>query len=57
MLIESIELTKENLWSDGAKTETFRSFLSGGNSFAAWAVKGIRMKLSDIKWDVKDISL
>ena len=33
------------------------AFLSGGNSFAVWAVKGKRMKLSDIKCDVKDISV
>ena len=57
LLIEAIEITKETVWIGGANTETFRSFFSSGNSFAVSAVKSKMMNLSDIKCNVKDISV
>ena len=48
LLIEGIEITKETLLSDDANAETFRSFFSGGNSFAVSAVKGNMMKSGDM---------
>ena len=57
LLIEAIEFTKETLWSGGEIRKRSVAFSSGGNSFAVSAVKGNMMKLSDIKCNLKDISV
>ena len=57
LMIEAFEITKETLWSDGELRKRSVAFFSGGNFFPVSDVKCNILKLTDIKCDVKNISV